>query len=241
MEISVAKCFILPIGGKHLCLFNRQYTLNNFVLPTVFNIRDLGIIVDSNLSFSNHVDSIVSRANIKANLIIRCFVSGDRDLLVKAFTVYVRPVLEFDSPVWSPRFKRDIEKLESVQRHFSKRIKGLDTMDYKSRLKQLNLESLELRRLKADLTLTYKLVFGIIDLDGTKFFKPLNNTTTRGHAFRLDTQNSLGSEVQRHFFNNRVLNIWNNLPADVDFNSLCKFKNSLCTNYLRKYCILDCY
>jgi len=184
MEISVAKCFILPIGGKHLCLFNRQYTLDNFVLPTVFNIRDLGIIVDSNLSFSNHVNSIVSRANIKANLIIRCFVSGDRDLLVKAFTVYVRPVLEFDSPVWSPRFKRDIEKLESVQRHFSKRIKGLDTMDYKSRLEQLNLESLELRRLKADLILTYKLVFGIIDMDSTKFFKPLNNTTTRCHDFR---------------------------------------------------------
>ena len=178
--------------------------------------------------------------NIKANLIFRCFASGDRDLLVKAFTVYVRPVLEFDSPVWSPRLKRDIEKVESVQRHFSKRLKGLDNMDYKSRLERLNLESLELRRLKADLILTYKLVFGLIDMDCTKFFKTVNDRITRGHAFRLDTTDSLGSEVQRHFFNNRILNIWNNLPADVDFNTLFKFKNSLSKSYLSKYCLLDC-
>jgi len=240
MEISVAKCFILPIGGKHLCLFNRHYSLHNFVLPTVLNIRDLGIIVDSNLSFSNHVDSIVSRANIKANLIIRCFISGDRDLLVKAFTVYVRPVLEFDSPVWSPRLKRDIEKVESVQRHFSKRLKGLDNLDYKSRLELLNLESLELRRLKADLIFTYKLVFGIIDMECTKFFKTINDRNTRGHAFRLDTTDTPSSDVQRHFFNNRIINVWNNLPADVDFNTLSKFKNSLSKRYLSKYCILDC-
>jgi len=28
MEISIAKCFILPVGGKHLCLFNRQSLIN---------------------------------------------------------------------------------------------------------------------------------------------------------------------------------------------------------------------
>jgi len=37
-------------------------------------------------------------------------------LLTKAFTVYVRPMLEHCSPVWSPCHIGNINKLESVQR-----------------------------------------------------------------------------------------------------------------------------
>ena len=128
MQISIAKCFILPIGGNLLCLYDRLYRINNAILPTVFNMRDLGVIVDSDLTFGSHVDNIVSRASIRANLIIRCFISGDRHSLVKAFTVYVRPILEFNSSVWSPRYRRDNEKVESVQRHFTKRLAGLENI-----------------------------------------------------------------------------------------------------------------
>ena len=41
---------------------------------------------------------------------------------------------------------------------------------YHQRLAKLKLESLELRRLHADLLFTYKLVFGIIDLKRSDFF-----------------------------------------------------------------------
>jgi len=65
-------------------------------------------------------------------------------------------MLRYNSPVWSPSLKKDIILIESVQRHFTKRIPGLATMTYHSRLTLLNLESLEVRRLRADLLLAYK-------------------------------------------------------------------------------------
>jgi hypothetical protein len=239
MEISATKCSILQIGGKLLCLHDRIYTLNNTILPTVFNIRDLGINVDQHLTFRNHVEDIVARASIRSNLILRCFVSGDRSLLLKAFTVYVRPILEFDSSVWSPHFHKDIERLESVQRRFTKRLSGLRDYDYLTRLELLDLETLEMRRLKADLILTYKILFGLVDLNPNDFFSsPNTEKHTRGHAYRFSTSDA-NSDVQLKFLSNRILNVWNNLPAfTTDFSSLNKFKSSISNEYLVKFCTI---
>jgi len=55
-------------------------------------------------------------------------------------------MLEYDSPLWSPALEKDIIFLEFVQRRFTMRIPRLATMTFYSRLKNINLESLELRR-----------------------------------------------------------------------------------------------
>jgi len=43
-----------------------------------------------------------ARAFIRSNLILKCFVSRDVSTLMRAFTVYVRPILKCASCVWSP-------------------------------------------------------------------------------------------------------------------------------------------
>ena len=114
------------------------------------------------MGFTEHIAKIARKAHQRANLIHRCFTSKNSDLLLKAYITYVRPILEYNSPLWSSSLKKDIILLESVQRRFTKRIPKLATMTYYSRLKKLNLESLELRKLRADLTLVYKILFGVI-------------------------------------------------------------------------------
>jgi len=64
---------------------------------------------------------------------------------------------------------KDIEAIETVQRRFTKRLPGFYSLYYTERLKRLNLPSLELRRLHADLIYCYKVVFGLTDL-GTSGF-----------------------------------------------------------------------
>jgi len=46
-------------------------------LTSVITIRDLGIIVDSKLSFSAHFAHITAKAHQRAGLISRCFKSRD--------------------------------------------------------------------------------------------------------------------------------------------------------------------
>ena len=38
------------------------------------------------------------------------------DLMRKLYCCYVRPLMEFALPIWSPYFKKDIDLLERVQR-----------------------------------------------------------------------------------------------------------------------------
>ena len=103
-----------------------------------FAVRDLGIIIDSNLTFNAHINQVVSRAFIRANLIHKCFMSRDAANLKRAFLIYVRPLLEYASYVWSPHHVGKIKQVESVQRRFTKRLPGYVTLDYKSRLKARN-------------------------------------------------------------------------------------------------------
>jgi len=46
-------------------------------------------------------------------------MSGNVILLLRAFIVYVRPMLEYNSVTWSPHLKCDIERIEKVQRQFT--------------------------------------------------------------------------------------------------------------------------
>ena len=51
-----------------------------------------------------------------------------------AFCVYVRPLLEFCTQIWSRHYKYLIDKVESVQRYFTKRLSGLSQLSYRDRL-----------------------------------------------------------------------------------------------------------
>jgi len=72
-----------------------------YTLPVVTHTRDLGVIVSSDLSPSVHITDIVSKAHQRAGLILRTFISRDIHLPVRAVLVYVRPIVEYNSIIWS--------------------------------------------------------------------------------------------------------------------------------------------
>ena len=76
-----------------------QYVINNSLLHSIASSTDLGVKMSSNLSFSEYINSIVVKAKFRSNNIIRCFLSKDCNLLTQAFITYVRPLLEYCSPV----------------------------------------------------------------------------------------------------------------------------------------------
>jgi len=85
-------------------------------------------------------------------------------MLLRAYTTYVRPLLEYNTVVWSPSLKQDITSVEKVQRKFTKCLLGYRNCSYLERRRNLNLMTLELRRLHADL------VFNIVKLEFSDFF-----------------------------------------------------------------------
>ena len=106
----------------------------------------------------------------------------------------------------------DINKIENVQRRFTKAI--FPKLSYSERLVRLHLPTLEMRRLIADLTTCYKLLNGLIDIDSTNFFVASTNTQTRGNSCKLKNNHILNIR-DANMFHNRVINFWNKLPDSV--------------------------
>ena len=78
-----------------------MYHVGDVALPTVDSVTDLGVNYDNRLTFRSHIDKIVSKAALRAKLILKCFQSRDPALLTKAFCTFVRPVLEYCCVIWS--------------------------------------------------------------------------------------------------------------------------------------------
>jgi hypothetical protein len=59
-------------------------------------------------------------------------------------------------------------------------------MDYSNRLTILGIKKLELRRLKQDLIMVYKILFGLVDIDAKELFTIRNvNHEVRRHPYML--------------------------------------------------------
>ena len=127
-------------------------------------------------------NEIVGRAYQRVNLLFRSFVSQNVSILTRAFLTYVRPILEFCTSIWSPHQSYLIDKIERVQRYFTRRVLFRTKFSYIERLQILNLELVEARRIKSDLKLCFKIVNGLCDFDVDAFFKFAPQTSvTRGH------------------------------------------------------------
>ncbi|CAL4095372.1 unnamed protein product [Meganyctiphanes norvegica] len=79
-------------------------------------------------------------------MLLRTFSTRQVVPMMIMYNTYIRSKMEYCSLIWSPSQKKDIDKLERVQKHFTSRIEGLENLNYHQRLKKLKLYSLERRR-----------------------------------------------------------------------------------------------
>ena len=88
-------------------------------------------------------------------------------------------------PCWSPRFRRDVMTLESVQRHFAKRLMGLNNLSYTERLRHLHALPLEDMHTIADIRLAYKCLHRLCHVSLENIGLSYQMGITRGAGVRL--------------------------------------------------------
>ncbi len=227
LRISIPKCAVLHLGSKNP---KRSYTLNDDIIETVESFRDLGVLMSNNLKMSAHCTNISSKALQRVNIIFRAFSTRDTSILCRAYQTYVRPMVESSTTAWSPHLQKDITCVERVQRYFTKRLFlrcGLGWKSYSERCTALSLDSLELRRLRYDLVMCFRIVHGKIKLDCGDFFK-FRSSVTRGHKFKLFVDDHR-IDIRKYFFANRVVDAWNSLPEfAVCSSTVEEFKKRIC-------------
>ena len=74
--------------------------------------KDLGITVDKTLSFEDHMNTKIKKANSMMGMIRRGFQFLNRKNFTPLYKTMVRSGLEYGGAVWSPYKMKDIEKVE---------------------------------------------------------------------------------------------------------------------------------
>jgi hypothetical protein len=233
---------IQPSKSEHISFSNRckpppptpVFHINNTAIPECSEVKDLGIILSNDFKQNAYIAKIHSKATNLVYVILKTFKSRDPFFYLNLYKMYTRPLLEYNVNIWMPCLSSGVTKVELIQKLFTRRLCKKLNISYNSyihRLAILNLETLEIRRIKQDLILTYKILNNLIDLDKSKFISEnpcLNLHNLRRHNQYLKWPDKPKTSIRRNFFIYRTIDKWNKLPQHVvSANTLPIFKLQL--------------
>ena len=179
-----------------------------------------------------HIDFLYRNASARSYQISRFSKTRNIWTLVKLYKTYIRPKLEFNTPIWSPNLLQDITKIEKIQKTFTRyafKKCNIPYSSYSDRLRQINLQSLEYRRLFFDLVFMFKIINGLAGINFNAFFKYTENPyTLRGRRSKIEPNFKSFKSVWHNSFFTRGPKLWNALPEILTTStSLLSFKENL--------------
>ena len=216
MQFHPSKCKVLHIT-RNTNRITFTYNLRGENLSAVQEEKYLGVKLDDRLSWRPHIEATVGKGRQKLGFLRRNLKINSVAIKTRSYQTLVRPNLEYCCTAWSPHQKGQIEQLESIQRKAARFVfnKYGWRQSPTAMLKRLGWESLENRRKKFRIALTYKILNGHVAIPPDKYFTR-NEKSTRGcaHSKKLQERGSKCDYLNATFFRASP-SLWNGLPPKI--------------------------
>ena len=172
LKLNASKCKSFKITLKKN-IIQSEYKINGTLLENVSKMRDLGVVLDRKLTFSDHIDHISSKANRALGLLIRTFQSAsprcklNRQAVIAAYNANIRSVLEYCSVIWGGAAGSHVVRVERIQHKFLIWLAAYSqpsctSLEYDRLLSFYNVQHLYARRAQSDLMFVCKVFKGFI-------------------------------------------------------------------------------
>jgi len=221
MMLNSTKCSVITFH-RSLNPFIFAYTLNGIILCRTSTVRDLGIVLNSKLTYHDHIEAICLKANKMLGFINLILKDGfSLKSLKMLYMALVRPVLEYGSVIWAPYQENLCHRLQSCQnrlvrligvrlgfRYFEVPVPELERF--------LGIPPLNSRRVIQDLLFLHKLLNGSVrcaELLGLIDFR-IPSTRRFNDLF---ARRFYRTEYLRHSTLPRLMSLGNSCCKEIDF------------------------
>ena len=175
LKLNPAKCKSITFTLRSSPI-SSSYVLDGHRLEKCGTIRDLGVILDSKLTFASHVDITMAKANRMLGLLMRSMQTApgvsrlllDHRPILCAYKAHVRSVLEYGSVIWAGAAVTHLRRFERLQHRFLMWLAvtgrgSCPQLDYKSLLEHFKCPSIKSRIAYVDITFVKSVFHGRID------------------------------------------------------------------------------
>jgi hypothetical protein len=214
LNFNFSKCYHLGITNKRVPE-TYSHVMNNQIISRVSSTKYLGITINHNLNWNKHCDIICSKANSTLGLLRRILGECSAAVTSRAYTSLVHPQLEYVSTDWNPYTKRNINKIEMVQRRAARFVFN----DYSRAshvsaiIDHLGWDNLQQRRLLHQATMFYKIHQGLVGINLLDDVCPLTRAS-RLPNYNICPYRQIQSCVNVYKFSlcPRTIVTWNHIP-----------------------------
>ena len=114
IPFNLAKCEHFTVTNKpHPSIYH--YKINDYTIQKVESIKYLGLTISHNLLWLPHISRIFGKVNSVQAFFRRNLAHCSRNLKVKCYQIYIRPIIEYAAVVWSPYTQSSICAVEMLQ------------------------------------------------------------------------------------------------------------------------------
>ena len=195
----------------------RRVKMRNVEINLVNNFKFLGIIIDSNLSFSSHYQNICNKTSRSSSVLSKLGSYVPQPFLRKLYQTMIYPHLNYGIEIWGNSCKTGIKRLQRIQNKCIKIISSTNTCepsDYAS-LKLMSFKHIHeyfslirfFKYYKLNESLNFK----------TKIENHQTNhsyNTRHSMARNLNCPNLRLSKLKTSFLYNSI-KFWNKIPSDI--------------------------
>ena len=119
-------------------------------MAQINDMKDIGVIMDSDLKIEKHINSKIDTANKILGIIRRSFMYLSAEIFIPLYKAMVRSHFDYAMVIWNPHTVKYIESIEGVQRRATKMVPEIKNLSYPERLKHLKLPTMAYRRAQGD-------------------------------------------------------------------------------------------
>jgi hypothetical protein len=240
ITISIPKCQCISFTRKKKPI-TYNYNFNSIAIERVELVRDLGVWLDSKMSFSDHIDNIVRRSYRNLGFVMRTCKPFTELLSLKiVYYAYVQSILEYACPIWYPFYAVHRDRIENIQRkfiyHINTKFNKTNRSSYIDNCLEYRMLTLEQRRKVFDMGLLHDIVCGRLDCPELVAQLPLRAPTRRTRHTTLFAVPSHQTNYGHNAVLTRIAHSYNTEFCEIDLfiGNKKTFLNKIKDRYNRK-------